>query len=206
MNKAPARRDNLRYVLQFMLEVVRENRHTGAIGPSSKALAELITDLAGVAAADSVVEFGPGTGVFTEVIRRKLRPESRFVAIEINPEFVKATRRRCPDVRVVHGDVRDTRRHLAEAGSDDDRCDVIVSGLPWTRFSDDLQDRLLEAAHDALRPGGRFVTFAYSVSPLFPAGRNFFNAKLPEKFPGLVRSGHVWKNFPPCVVYSGVKD
>jgi phospholipid N-methyltransferase len=189
----------LKYTIAFMKEVVLTNRSTGAIAPSSHALAEVVTEMARVSVADVIVEYGPGTGVFTEVIEEKRKPGSYFAAMEINPEFVRATRKLCPNVHVFEDTAQNTIKYLREAGYDG--CDCIVSGLPWTRFPEEIQDEILAATYDVLRPGGRFVTFAYAFSPLFSSGRRFFKGKLPAKFPGMHKSPRIWKNFPPCDVY-----
>ncbi|HNR32146.1 MAG TPA: methyltransferase domain-containing protein, partial [Candidatus Hydrogenedentes bacterium] len=143
------------FTWRFMKEVFRTTKTTGAVGPSSMALAEEVTCRAQLQAADVVVEFGSGTGVFTEVIDRNKKPGAYFLALDVNPEFVRATRERCPRVHVVEGSAEDTARFLQEAGYH--HCDVIISGLPWTLFPEELQDRILGAAYDVLRPGGRFV-------------------------------------------------
>lgn len=187
----------------FMMEVIRENKTTGALGPSSKALAEVVTDIAQLPGAKSIVEYGSGEGVFTEAIARKMDPDALFLAMEINPLLVDATRSRCPGVRVIHDGAQNVMKHLKDAGSD--QCDAIVSGLPWTRFEDSIQDEILEATYEVLAPGGRFVTFAYAFSPIFPSGRRFFKEKLPRKFPQLRRVGPIWQNFPPCHVYIAEK-
>jgi len=192
-----------KYTLNFMRGVFLANKSTGAIAPSGRALAERITDLAGVRHADVVVEFGPGTGVFTETIDRKRKPGAYFCALEVNESFVQATRTRCPGVDVIHDSAENVLLHLGKKGFQS--CDVIVSGLPWTRFPDSLQDSILEATHNALRPGGKFVTFAYSSSPLVPNGRKFFKGKLNAKFDNVSKSGIVWNNFPPAVVFVATK-
>ena len=189
--------------LSFMKEVIRANKSTGAIAPSGRQLADAVTDMARVDQAKVIVEYGPGTGVFTEAIVAKMRPDAHFIALEVNEEFVKVTRERCPGVAVYHDCAQNARKYLEEAGFDG--CDTIVSGLPWTRFDDALQDEILEATYDVLVPGGRFVTFAYSVSPYVPSGRKFFRQKLVARFGEIRRSEHIWKNFPPCVVFIAEK-
>ena len=92
---------------------------------------------------------------------------------------------------------------MAEAGYSG--CDTIVSGLPWTRFDDTLQDEILEATYNVLEPGGKFVTFAYAMSPYIPSGRKFFREKLVERFGEVDQSKHIWKNLPPCVVFIAEK-
>lgn len=188
----------------FMKEVFKANRTTGAFAPSGPKLAEAITDMADLKGAKVVVEYGPGTGIFTEVILKKKDPDAYFVAMEVNPEFVKATRERCPGVHCYEDSAQNTIKYLKEAGYD--HCDVIISGLPWTRFPESLQDEILEATYNLLRPGGRFVTFSYAFSPWVPSGGRFFKGKLPKRFPKLTVRGPVWLNIPPCLVWISEKE
>ncbi len=189
--------------LTFMKEVILDNKTTGAFGPSSRELAEAVTDLAHLSDAKVIVEYGSGDGVFTEAIMRKKDPDAFFIAMEVNASLVEATRKRCPGVEVIHDGAQNALKYLREAGHE--HCDAIVSGLPWTRFDDDLQNELIEATYNVLRPGGRFVTFAYAMSPMFSSGRRFFRDKLPKRFPGVKRVGPIWKNLPPCHVYIAEK-
>jgi phospholipid N-methyltransferase len=165
-------------------------------------LAELVTDTAAVARVDSIVEFGPGTGVFTEVIARKLKPGAKFFAIEISEEFVKACAKRCPGVKVFHDSAGNVRKYMDQVGVQ--QLDCILSGLPFALFEDALQDDLLNAAYNALKPGGVFVTFTYVQSPLLPRGRRF-RRKLQGRFRTLEKTSVVWKNFLPAFAYKAVK-
>ena len=135
--------------LTFMMEVIRENKTTGALGPSSKALAEVVTDIARLSGAKAIVEYGSGEGVFTEAIARKMDDDALFIAMEINPALVEATRKRCPGVNVVYDGAQNALRHLKSSGRD--HCDAIVSGLPWTRFDEGLQDEILDATYEVFR-------------------------------------------------------
>ena len=182
-----------------MREVFRANKSTGAFAPSSKALAEIVTECAGLDHAGVIVEYGPGTGVFTRAIERKMNPKALFIALEVNEEFVKATQKSCKRVHVYHDGAQNTAKYLKQHGVD--CCDTIISGLPWSRFSDKLQDEILEATYDVLCPGGKFITFAYSASPYLPSGKKFFQGKLQRCFPHVRKSKQIWKNFPPSVVF-----
>jgi phosphatidylethanolamine/phosphatidyl-N-methylethanolamine N-methyltransferase len=185
--------------LVFLREVVRANKSTGAIGPSSQKLAETITDLAELPGNKVLVEYGPGTGVFTEEILRKKDTDAFLLSLEVNESFAESTQQRCPEAKVIHDGAQNTLKYLREMGHE--HCDLIISGLPWTRFEEPLQDEILDATYDVLRPGGRFLTFGYSFSPLLPAGKRFFKGKLNEKFDQVRRSKTIWKNLPPCSVY-----
>lgn len=184
--------------LHFLRQFLTDPLSIGAVAPSSPALAELITDVADLEETAMVVEFGPGTGVFTEAILRKLPPQARFLAIEQSSELASLTRKRCPAAAVHVDSAIELPRYLADLGRSD--CDRIICGLPWAAFSDDLQDRLLATITSALRPGGRLLTFAYIQGLLLPAGQKF-RRKLHGAFRKVTTTRTVWQNLPPAFVY-----
>jgi phosphatidylethanolamine/phosphatidyl-N-methylethanolamine N-methyltransferase len=184
--------------ISFIRHFVRHPGQTGALAPSSKGLAELITGEAGLATANTVVEWGPGTGVFTERILQKKRPDALFFALEMNADFVAATQGRCPEALVYHDSAVNTPRYLAKHGRT--HCDCVICGLPWAAFDETLQDSLLTTLTSILRPGGRFLTFAYLQGLLLPAGQRF-RKKLRSRFQHVATTRTVWANLPPAFVY-----
>lgn len=194
---------NIHSLACFIREAICTNKSTGAIAPSSSVLARGLVEAGGVGKAGVIVEYGPGTGAITEVILQKKRSDAHFMAMEVNHQFVEATRKRCPEAIVHHDCAQNTRRYLEEAGHA--HCDVIVSGLPWSVFDDALQDTILASAYDVLRPGGRFVTFRYPSSPYIAAGHRFFREKLPARFEKLHPEVRVWRNLPPSVIFCAEK-
>jgi phosphatidylethanolamine/phosphatidyl-N-methylethanolamine N-methyltransferase len=183
-------------------EFVRRPVSVGAVAESSRRLAELITEQADLGHASVVVEFGPGTGAFTEVILRKMRPGAVFLAIEANEKFVAATKRRCSEATVIHDTAASVRKYLEACGQQS--CDCIVSGLPFASFSPALQDDIIAAVVDVLKPGGRFVTFAYVGGAAWPLGRRF-RRQLQAAFPDVTLSPTVWTNLPPAFVYRAIR-
>jgi phosphatidylethanolamine/phosphatidyl-N-methylethanolamine N-methyltransferase len=182
----------------FIREFVRHPGQTGALAPSSQGLADLITDAAGLANAEGIVEWGPGTGVFTQEILRKKRPDALFFALEMNEDFVAATQARCPGALVYHDSAVNTLHYLGKHGRT--HCDCVLCGLPWASFDEPLQDTLLGTLTTVLRPGGRFLTFAYLQGLLLPAGQRF-RKKLRSRFKHVTTTRTVWANLPPAFVY-----
>lgn len=189
-------------VLKFIKEFVLHPTKTGAIAPSSPALASLIVEAARVSESRMIVEFGPGTGVFTEQILEEMPEGADFFAVELNERFATAASERCPEAAIYHDCATKSRHYLASHGQE--HCDAIICGLPWASFSDELQDRLLDTILDILHPGGRFVTFAYLQGLLLPAGKAF-RQKLRSRFSEVERTRTVWLNLPPAFVYAAVK-
>ncbi len=153
---------------------------------------------AGLADADAVLEYGPGTGVFTGHILRELGPQSKFAAIEINPRFAAMFKAAYPGVALFQDSVENVRAICDSMQFE--TVDCVISGLPWAFFSESMQITFLDQMMRVLKPGGRFITFGYLQSLTLPAARRLV-ALLPAYFTTVSRSRIVWLNFPPAFVY-----
>lgn len=145
-----------------------------------------------------VVEFGPGTGSFTEELRLRLGPESQLIAIEQSEAFAGILQRKFPDLDLVHASVEALPEILANRGGV--RVDCILSGLPWAVFEPEMQQRILTRAAESLRDGGTFATFAYVHGLVLPRARRF-RRLLESTFHDVRQSEIVWRNLPPAFVY-----
>ena len=182
----------------FLSEFIQKPLTTGSLIPSSSHLARMMVRQAGLNKAGAVLEYGPGTGVFTNYIKRELRPGAQFAAIEVNPRFAAVFRASHPDIPLFEDSVENV---CAICDAMQIRAvDCIVSGLPWAFFSKSTQISFLDQMMRVLRPGGRFVTFGYLQSLALPAGRHLA-ALLPTYFKTVSRSPTVWLNLPPAFVY-----
>src|SRR3989344_848813 len=188
--------------VEFLKEFIRHPQWTGTFFASTEPMAHAITEVAGLARADSIVELGPGDGVFTKAIVAKKKPTADFFALETNPFFVEATRQACPGVEVYEDSAENIAKYLKQRGRTS--TDVIVSALPWAAFSEEMQKRIFSAVIDSLRPGGTFVTIAYVTGRPMPAGRRF-EKLLRSRLVDVTKSPIVWRNRPPAIVYSGRK-
>ncbi|TWT92812.1 class I SAM-dependent methyltransferase [Stieleria varia] len=192
----------MRETLTFIKEFLRHPTQVGAIAPSSPGLVDAMVDWFQWDQARSVVEFGPGTGVFTEGVLKCLHPEATFFAIERSPEMAAQARMRCPTATIYEDSVTELDR-LCEQESID-QIDAIICGLPWASFSESLQTQIIETMLSRLRPGGQFATFAYWQGVVLPAGRRF-SRRLRDSFSSVERSHTVWRNLPPAFVYRCVR-
>lgn len=172
---------------------------TGAISPASTQLAANMVEAAGVTHQQTIVELGPGTGAVTKVIASNLAPGAQFFALELNPSFAQKTRQRCPGVNVYLDNALNLGERLNTLGLP--HCDCILSSLPWTFFDHQLQQQLLSVIAASLKPGGIFVTYAYSGVRLNPAGRRFVGL-MNETFNDVQRGKIIWQNLPPARVYT----
>ncbi len=191
-----------RNLLRFIKECMSMPRSTGAIAPSSRFLARRMVCDIGLEQAETVIEYGPGTGSFTRAIKPLLKQGAHFFAVELNAGFVRSFVKRHPDVPV-HQDTVCNIRAICDVRKVE-QADCIVSGLPWSVFPDELQTEILDAMMTVLRPGGSFSTFAYVHGLLLPGARRF-RSKLDHYFSQVTPSSPVWLNLPPAICYACVR-
>ena len=184
---------------KFLSAFIQKPLSIGALAPSSGHLAETMVTNAGLENADVVLEYGAGTGSLTGHILSELRPQTKFAAIEINPQLGAIFKATYPGVPLFEDSVENVRAicDSMEVAA----VDAIISGLPWAFFSNSVQVEILNQMMRVLRPGGTFVTFGYLHSSLtLPAAWNFA-ALLPDYFTFVSKSPVVWRNVPPAFVY-----
>ncbi len=184
--------------ITFFKNFIQQPSRVGAVAPSSKALVKMMIESFEWSDISHVIEYGPGTGVFTEAIVKNIEDGATFFAIEQSTEMVAATKQRCPSAQVYCDSVTNVRELCKRESID--KVDAIVSGLPWASFPSSLQHEIMGSITEVLRPGGKFATFAYWQGLALPAGQRFAS-KLRDTFSIVERSPTVWKNLPPAFVY-----
>src|SRR5262249_20944404 len=144
----------------------RHSRTTGAILPSSRFLARaLVKPLRGPRGACRILEVGPGTGSVTREIARRLLPNDRLDAVEINGRFVELMEGRLEtdrvlwqcrhQIHIIHAAVQDLLG--------DSVYDYIVSGLPLNNFQVDLVREIFATYTRLLKPGGTLSFYEYTL-------------------------------------------
>ncbi|WP_232072072.1 class I SAM-dependent methyltransferase [Phytohabitans flavus] len=184
--------------MRFFREFARSPLSVGAIAPSSAVLARHICAAVPEGGDPVVVELGPGTGAFTDVIQRRLGGRGHHLAVELNPVFAGRLADRYPGLDVVVSDAAHLGELLGERGLG--QADVIVSGLPWAAFSARRQGSVLDAVREAMAPAAAFTTFAYVHALWAPPARRLRFA-LRDAFEEVVVGRTVWRNVPPALVY-----
>lgn len=146
-----------------------------------------------------VVEFGPGTGVFTRHLLQNMRSRSKLVLIERNPNFCKVLQSNFRDPRAVI--LNDCASNLP--GILDSlgklRADYVLSGIPFSFLPLAMRDRILRNSHRALRDGGKFLAYQTFYQP-----NNHLKNHLGRIFRS-VRVEYEMLNLPPLRVYEALK-
>ncbi|MDB5235622.1 MAG: hypothetical protein JWR44_2615 [Hymenobacter sp.] len=177
----------------FVEEFFRNPATVGSLVPSSQELTDTVMAPIDFATARCIVEYGPGTGVFTDLIIRRRRAETVVVLVEVNESFCELLKERYsgqPHVHVVLGSADKTGEYLAEIGAPPP--DYVVCGLPFTSLPLRLGWRILEHTGQLLQPSkGKLILFQYSRK----------NTKLFERFFAPLDQEHVLLNLPPAYVF-----
>lgn len=172
----------------FRRRLLKNPRQVSAIAPSSRTLARAMTLGLGPKSGQ-VVEFGPGTGRFTEAVLARGVPPENITLFELDEEFVTYLRQKFPRVTVHQLPAQDAANLVAPGVS------TVISGLPLLSMPPDVREGIVNAAFAILAPRGRYVQFTYGPRPPLP----------PETISALgltVNKGHkVWANLPPATVY-----
>jgi phospholipid N-methyltransferase len=146
-----------------------------------------------------IVEYGPGTGVFTKYLLEKMGPDSLLIMIERNANFARDLRKKIRDPRavVVSGCASNILDTLGELGKTS--ADCVISGIPFSFLPDTMKDRILRNSFAALPPGGKFL--AYQT---FYQSNNHLKSHLDRIFP-FVRVEYEMLNLPPLRIYEARK-
>lgn len=143
----------------FFKSFLARPMEVGSVIPSSRFMERRIVRCSEIGRARLVVELGPGTGGTTRALVRALPPESKLLAIEINPQLAERVRERIPDPRlIVHcGSATDLSEALATHGLP--APDVVISGIPFSTMPPAVGRSVIKAVRDSLGPDGRFVAY-----------------------------------------------
>lgn len=200
----PERRP-LRDGLGFLGRFLRNPRSVGAVLPSSRYLARALVGRLALRPDELVLEYGPGTGPVTEIVRDVLPAGANYLGIELDPRFHAMLTKRYPGMAFHLGSAADVQSILDARGLP--RPARIVSGLPFASLPAAVQDSIVHGIVECLRGShGEFRTFQYVHAYRMSAAKRF-RARMLEHFDGFERIGPIVRNVPPAYVlrYWGVK-
>lgn len=174
----------------FISEVFKSGGTIGALSPSSSFLADKMLQPIHFETAKCIVEFGPGTGVFTHKILDRMHPEAKLIAFEINPVFytklleIKDKRLILINDSAELLDIYLIKNQVVNA-------DYILSSLPFAMIPDKIVEEILKKSHQNLALKGKYIQFQYSLNALSKL-KSVFN-KVDMKFTLL--------NLPPAFIF-----
>lgn len=144
----------------FFKRFLKRPFQVASIIPSSKALVERVASKMDFSQPRVIAEYGPGEGVHSREIARRMSPDSHLLLFELDPAFARDLERQFAGdarVHVIHGDAASLPYELKRRGIA--CCDYILSGIPFSILKIDKKRALLRKTHDALALGGSFIIY-----------------------------------------------
>jgi phospholipid N-methyltransferase len=177
--------------MSFLEEFLRNPTKVGSLVPSSRELTDKVVQPIDFTRARCIVEYGPGTGVFTDILLARRQPGTTVVVIEVSQRFCQLLEARYAgqaNVHIIHGSADKAGEYLQQRGLAPP--DYVVSGLPFSSLPPRLSWRILAHTRQLLAPAGRLILFQYSLR----------NTRLFEKFFLPQSQEYVLRNLPPAYV------
>lgn len=163
----------------------------GAVAPSSRYLARKMLGPIDFSQVNLIVEYGPGTGVFTREIAARLPSAARLLVIETNPAFydhLAAVYATNDQVIVANDSAENTKallkRHKLTTP------DYVISGLPFAALPTSVSHAILRQTAELLGKNGTFITFQYTL----------LKKPLLQSYFGDIRVTRELRNVPPAYV------
>lgn len=179
--------------LLFIKQYIKNPGFVGAILPSSKYLADKMVETINFKSASCIMEYGPGTGVFTDKILKARKSDTILLIFETNEVFYNLLQEKYknePNLHIINDSAEHIEKYMAKYHIP--WADYIVSGLPFTSLPQIASANILKQTQSHLRQDGRFVLFQYTL----------FKKKLIEQYFNTIKITRELRNMPPAYVFS----
>ncbi|MGL5615044.1 MAG: class I SAM-dependent methyltransferase [Sarcina sp.] len=178
--------------MKFVKEFIKNPQNVGAIAPSGKQLAEKMVESIDFENCKCIVEYGPGTGAFTEKLLARMSDNTILIALEVNEEFCNELKEKYghkKNFKIIKDGAENLDKYLKEY--DVERVDYIISGLPFTSLDKSISEAILNKTKEIVnRDKAKFITFQYSLVKI-GLFKKYFNS---------IDKDRVMVNIPPAYV------
>lgn len=178
--------------LLFLKQYITQPRTVGALLPSSKYLAAKMIKNINFNCSSCIVEYGPGTGIFTKKILKEREKSTLVLLFETNKNFynlIKEKYKNEPNFHIFNDSAEYIGKYLKKYGVP--KADYVVSGLPFASLPNDISSNILTETKKYLKKGGKFITFQYTLLK-----RNFIKKYFDE-----IYIKREWRNVLPAYVF-----
>src|SRR3984893_17381949 len=144
----------------FFKRFLQRPFQVASIIPSSKALVKRVARKMDFSGPRVIAEYGPGEGVHSREIGRRMAPGSQLLLFDLDPAFSRDLRRQFaedPRVHIINGDAARLPEELERLGIP--HCDYILSGIPFSILEIKKKRALLANTYEALADGGHFIIY-----------------------------------------------
>lgn len=178
---------------KFIYQFITNPKTVGAILPSSSFLGDKMIEKINFKKAKYIVEYGPGTGVFTEKLINKRDPQTVILLVENNKNFYSLLKEKYKEedrIFIEYGSAEKIERYLRKYRIP--YVDYVISGLPFASLPKNVSNEILLNTTKILKEDGLFITFQYTKIK-----KAFFN-----QFFTKIDMTKEYRNFPPAYIFS----
>jgi len=151
-------------LIKFLVEYLKSPRTVGAVAPSSERLAvKMVSDI-DFKNAECIVEYGPGTGVFTDKLVERKNQDTLLILLEYNKGFCKQLEDRYNEndnIIIINDSAENVDMYLEKYNIKN--VDYVVSGLPFASLPKNVSNKILKKTRTILKKDGLFITFQYTL-------------------------------------------
>lgn len=182
----------MKETLFFIKNVIKNPRQISSIVPSSKFLAKSITK--NIKNNDIIIELGPGIGIFTKEIIKKVNNKNNIFVIEMNKNFIQKLKKDFKEINIIHGNaIEIIKNNKIDA-------DKVISGLPLLSMNQKDIFNLIYEIFNNSKSNIELYQFTYGIK--CPIKKEILNAlNLKSTY---IQT--VFRNIPPASIYKIEKN
>ncbi len=176
----------------FIKQFFKNRKMVGSVRPSSRYLMDKMLENINFNESKVIIELGPGTGVFTYEILKRMSPDAILLVFELNQRFIRILKKTIKDKRAIF--IYDSAEKMEEylIKNNLQKADVIVSSLPLYNFPQELREAIINNSFDILNNSGKYIQFQYTKQ-----AKKMLEAKFES-----VSITFTPLNFPPAFIYT----
>ncbi|MFO1442482.1 methyltransferase domain-containing protein [Bacillus sp. Bva_UNVM-123] len=174
--------------LLFLRKFLLQPKQIGSVWPSSQFLAAKMVQYLHWNNVRSIAELGAGTGAITKAIESCVSESTKVFLYEKDHKMNSMLQAKYPQF-ICFSDACTLTEDIQQHGVE--QLDCVISGLPFFNFPPETREKLITQVVNALKPGGYFIAFQYSLQMKKELAKAFTIEKI----------GFVPFNTPPAFVY-----
>ena len=147
--------------IQFIKESLKNLKEVGTLLPSSKFVVSKMIEPINFKNDILILELGPGTGVITKEILKKMTSKSKLFCFETNKSFQDELKQKFKDeITLINDSAANMKFHLNKYKIT--KVDYIISSVPLVTLQRETTNKILATSAEVLGQKKRFVQLQYS--------------------------------------------
>jgi len=142
-----------------------------------------------------LVEYGPGKGVITTHLLKRMRNDAVLYVFETNEKFIKDLLKIGDKRLVIINESAENAQTTLKNRYKINKVDCIISTIPFTFFDRRKRKRVITKTYNLLNKNGKFITYQYT---------GLIYQLIKQKF-HQTRVIATVLNIPPAIIFTGVK-